>query len=100
MKKTSLFDIYIGQSVSITTDVIATDMVMTDNGAETFMYPITYQGIFLDESDDFVFLGPTGDEITDTINKNKIVHIGFIAEKTVYDEILENSPVPSIDEAN
>lgn len=81
-----------GQLVTITTSVVVSD--------ENQSILINYEGILLEHDQDFVYLGQTVNEITDAVQKSKVLHIGLKNEVTVLDEIFENMPDPKEGEFN
>ena len=89
-----------GQLVTITVGINSEVNFSDDNGATVQSIPMSYEGILLDENNEYYFLGNTK-EITQAVRKTRVVHIMVVEQKTLFDEILETMGGPeNKDEVN
>lgn len=89
----TFFLAFIGQLVTITVGINSEVNFSDDNGATVQSIPMSYEGILLDENNDYYFLG-TPKEITQAVRKTRVVHIMVVEQKTLFDEILETMDRP------
>jgi hypothetical protein len=87
----TFFLAFIGQAVTITTTLRHT--VSDEQNTESI--PIFFEGILLDHDDEYYYLGATPHEITQGVKKSIVAHIAILDNKSVFDAILEQIPVPT-----
>lgn len=91
----TFFLAFIGQLVSITVGINSDVNFSDENGATVQSIPMTYEGILLDQDSDYYYLGRTPSEIEQAVRKSRVVHIGIVEQKTLFDEILETVQIPN-----
>lgn len=89
--ESTFFLAFIGQAVTITTTLKHT--ISDEHNTEST--PLFFEGILLDHDDEYYYLGATPNEITQGVKKNIVAHIMILDNKTVFDAILEQTPVPT-----
>lgn len=97
----TFFLAFIGQLVSITVGINSEVNFEDENGATVQSLPMTYEGILLDQDSDYYYLGKSPNEIEQAVRKSRVIHIGVVEQKTLFDEILDTVQVPQKkDESN
>lgn len=88
---------FIGQAVTITTTVLHSMRYPLSDEQHIESMPLYYEGILLDEDQEYYYLGNTPDEVSQAVKKVHVLHITVIEQKTVFDHILEHTPLPTDD---
>lgn len=87
---------FVGELVSITTNITGQMTQSTDAGIITESFPVFYEGILLDEDENYYYLGIDNDpiEITQAVRKSIVVHIMISSEKSEEERILDSLATP------
>lgn len=88
---------FMGEQVVITTDKTATVTTSNELGFQTEVQPIFYEGILLDQDDDFYYLG-VPKEIMQAVSKKSVVHVMLSDSVDIYGELLDQMPDPNRNE--
>lgn len=77
----TFFSVFIGEYVEIIAKTGLTDKV-----------PVIVQGYLLDIDDDFYYLADDGNSVSRALKRSELCVIEIAKTKTLFDEILENTP--------
>ncbi len=98
VKKESLLYInFIGELVEVVLKSTQKIIHGNEDGVDESTHPIAIQGFLMDEDEEYYFLGDTMTSMSKAVRKDQIVCIQMLEQKTVFDEILEEMPVPNED---
>lgn len=100
--KATFYLAFSGQDITVTTNIMTKQAVGTDGNGYTIVetVPLFYEGVLLDSDSQYLYLGKSGEEITQAVNIKNIVHVMVTEEDNVYDEILNKMPEPTNEEIN
>jgi hypothetical protein len=90
------FLVFLGEEVSILTDLQNSITTSSEHGTVTENYPISFQGFLLDEDEFNYYLGKTLNSINEMISKKNFVQMKLVED--LVDEIFEQMPIPKKDE--
>lgn len=90
----TFFLAFIGQSVVLTINMLGSMTSDSEHGSITESFPISYEGILLDEDNEHYYLGKTPNEITDFIPKNIVVHGKISDDLDIVNQVLNEMPDP------
>lgn len=92
-KDLSVFVInFCGQLIQITSTLMGSDPHSS--------FPIFYEGILIDYDNDYLYLGQTPYDIDQAVSHKIIASINIIEEKSIFEEILNQTPVSKKEDAN
>jgi hypothetical protein len=80
---------FMGEYVSIITDIMILDYSQNDSQALEQNAPMVARGFLLDEDDHFLYLGDNPLEISQAVAKKKIAMIHMEKKKNKYEELLD-----------
>lgn len=96
-KDTTFFNIFGGQYIIIVLDKDQENTVANHEMTEVNKTPMVAVGYFLDENEDYIFLGHSADEIHQAVRKEYVVHVEIhnedvepMTDKEKLKEILKN----------
>jgi hypothetical protein len=86
---------FVGETVQVLTDfVLNTSRVNEDNDGnlvtEDNGHPLIVEGYMLDSDDSYVYLGPTPDQISQAIKKDRIIFIQVLDNKDVLSDLMDS----------
>lgn len=84
--------VFIGELVSIISDLSVSNTSQNDENYETNSAYMTFNGFLLDQDDEYCYLGETGNEVSSAIKKDSIRFIQVISPRNELDEILDSLP--------
>lgn len=99
-KESLLFINFIGENVEIMLDLNSSAVAEVDSNVLNESSPIVVRGYLLDTDDEYYFLGSDGVNITTAIKRKNVIAISLYQEKSMYEELFENLPVPSKKDQN
>jgi hypothetical protein len=91
---------FFGQIVRITTKQSSTATIVTEQGPIVETYPLSYEGILIDEDETHYYLGKNIKNISIRVKKSEEVGMEVIEEEDELDEILKHMPEPNSNEVN
>jgi hypothetical protein len=94
-----LMDAHIGEKVIITLGVSTSVSSEDEDGSIVKTGPLQLQGFFLDESEDFIFLGHTEKEVSCSVKKSSVIFIEN-DKNDALDEIIDKITPPNRGEFN
>lgn len=89
---------FMGEYVNVITEIMIVEYSQTEIQSSEQNAPMVTRGYFLDEDNNYIYLGENPLEISQAVSKNKIVMISVEKKKTKYDEILDEMMDPSKNE--
>lgn len=89
---------FIGEYVNIVTDIMIAEYTNTEEGAVEQNAPMVARGYMLDSDSDYVYLGEDPFEITQAIQKKRIVLVQREVKTSAYDDLLNGMPDPKKNE--
>lgn len=91
---------FIGVKVEIVADFYQNYVEETMDSRISNNSPASIQGYILDIDDIFFYLGKNPNEVTMALEKDRVMYIEVIEEKSPYDDMLDALPVPKKSEEN
>lgn len=94
----TFFLAFVGQPITITTDVMVTSIAGADHEGfpVTETIPLMHEGVLLDFDEEYYYLGPENDpnQITQAVPKSAVKHIVVLNDEDIYSKLLEDFPNP------
>lgn len=100
-KKNLEFDIFIGEMVSLVSNVFVKHVEQTEEAVRELNEPIIFTGFLLDIDDSFYYIGETPSSVSHAIKKEIIISISLATVEThnsVGNDIFDSMASPKKDE--
>jgi hypothetical protein len=85
---------FIGEYVNVVTDIMITDFTSSEEGQLEQNAPMVSRGYMLDCDSDYLYLGEDPFEITQAVQRKRIVLIQREIKNSAYTEMLNGMPDP------
>ncbi len=89
---------FVGQFIEIITTVNITSVFQNEEGVSEKSKPLVVTGIFLGFDEEHIFIGDENGALSDCLFKSQIVNIGIAKTVDKYDELLDNTAIPTTNE--
>lgn len=86
---------FVGEYVQVLTDFVlnASQVNETADGAlvsEDTSHPLIVEGYMLDSDDCYIYLGPTSDQISQAIKKDRVIFIQVLENKDAFSTLMDS----------
>lgn len=90
----TFFMTFIGELVSVMTDLKSTSIENTEDGSVEVTTPFTFTAYLLDLDETYLYFGSTPNEVTSTMPKDMLKFMSITEDKDSFTEILDNMEDP------
>src|SRR5277367_5983360 len=90
----TFFATFIGEKVEIVANFYQDYSEETEDRRVSNHSPASIQGFILDLDPVFIYLGKNPHEVCMCLRRDSVLYIEVLVDKSPYDEMLENFPVP------
>ncbi len=90
----TFFITFIGELVTVMTDIKSTSTENTEEGSIEVTSPFTFNAYLLDLDDNYMFFGNTPEQVTSVMPKSVLKFMSITENKDSFTEILDNMEDP------